>query len=127
MVVNAFLFIGLDLTARDKLHAAWDGRRLVLKMGALVLAGSLLTWVLCGAAGRIALASVVAFALAATVDALVYHRTRSVLVSNVASGLVDSVVFPTLAFGAFMPLVVGGQWLAKVAGGWLWWRVLRQK
>ena len=27
-VVNAFLFIGLDLTARDALHERWHGRHL---------------------------------------------------------------------------------------------------
>lgn len=32
-ILNAFLFIGLDLTARDKLHEVWRGNRLVLKNG----------------------------------------------------------------------------------------------
>jgi hypothetical protein len=36
-IVNAFLFIGLDLTARDRLHDAWHGRGLAWKMTLLII------------------------------------------------------------------------------------------
>lgn len=129
-IVNAFLFIGLDLTARDRLHDAWHGRGLLPKMAALIAAGSLLSWLLNRNAGKIALASFVAFAAAATVDALVYHllgrypRWMRVNGSNVLSAAVDSLVFPTLAFGAFLWPIVLGQFLAKVLGGFVWSLVL---
>ena len=71
-IINAFLFIGLDLTARDQLHEAWRGKNLLPKMAALIAAGSLLSWLLNRNAGPIALASFAAFAAAAIVDALVY-------------------------------------------------------
>lgn len=125
-IVNAFLFIGLDLTSRDRLHEAWHGNRLVLKMTALIATGSLLSWLLNRNAGQIAVASFVAFAAAATVDAVVFHllrgRSRFVRIngSNVPSAAVDSIVFPTLAFGGFLPLVVMGQFLAKTLGGLVW-------
>ena len=45
-VVNAFIFIGLDLTTRDELHERWHGRNLWLKMACLIAAGSLLSWFL---------------------------------------------------------------------------------
>ena len=125
-IVNAFLFIGLDLTARDKLHDAWHGRMLWPKMAGLITAGSALSWLINRDAGQIALASFVAFALAGVVDAGAYHLLRHrvwwqrVNGSNVLSAAVDSVVFPTLAFGAFLPVIVLGQFAAKVAGGALW-------
>lgn len=125
-ISNAALFIGLDLTSRDKLHDAWRGRGLVWKMGALIAAGSFLSWLLNRDAGQIALASLVAFAAAACVDTLVYHllcdRAHLVKVngSNVFSAAVDSTVFPTLAFGTFMPWIVLGQFAAKVIGGAVW-------
>jgi queuosine precursor transporter len=125
-IVNAFLFIGLDLTARDHLHDAWRGRRLLPKMAALIGAGSLLSWLLNREAGQIALASFVAFAAAGTVDAFVYHllgsypRWLRINGSNVPSALVDSLVFPTLAFGAFLWTIVLGQFLAKTTGGFVW-------
>ena len=130
-VVNAFLFIGLDLTARDKLHDAWHKRGLVWKMTALIATGSLLSWALNRNAGPVALASFVAFAGAGLVDAIVYHllgdRAKLLKIngSNVASAAVDSVIFPALAFG--FPLMVGvmlGQFVAKVGGGFLWSLVL---
>lgn len=125
-IVNAALFIGLDLTSRDKLHDAWQGRGLIWKMGLLIAAGSLLSWLLNRNAGQIAMASLAAFAAAACVDTLVYHLLRDrahvvkVNVSNVFSSLTDSLAFPTLAFGAFMPWVVLGQFAAKVIGGAVW-------
>lgn len=132
-VVNAMLFIGLDLVARDRLHEAWHGRGLVWKMGALIAAGSVLSWVLNRNAGMIAVASFVAFALAAVTDALVYAAARrrgwSWLRrsngSNIASAAVDSLVFPWIAFGGFQPLVTVLQFVAKVIGGAAWAWVLR--
>lgn len=127
----AFLLIGLDLSLRDRLHDLWRGRLLWFKMAALICAGSAITYLINQAAGRIALASVVAFALAMAADAMAYHslRRRPFLVrangSNLPSAFVDSLVFPTLAFGAFMPLIVLGQFAAKVGGGALWSLVIQ--
>lgn len=124
-VVNAFLFIGLDLTARDRLHDAWNGRGLVWRMLCLISAGSLLSWAL--NAGPIASASLVAFIVANTADALTYHvlgKQRNLVRvngSNVISAALDSIVFPMLAFG--WPLlwwVVLGQFCSKIAGGFVW-------
>ncbi len=130
-VVVAFLFIGLDLTARDHLHDAWHGEGLLWKMAALIAAGSLLSWLLNRDAGPIAVASFVAFASAATVDTLVYHLLRRyprwlrINGSNVPSAAVDSIVFPVLAFGGFPWPIILGQFLAKTLGGFLWSLVLR--
>lgn len=132
-IVNAFLFIGLDLTARDKLHEAWHKNGIVWKMGLLIVVGSFLSWVINRNAGMIAVASFAAFACAALVDTIVYQflHERSYMVkvngSNVLSALVDSLVFPTIAFGGFLPLVTLGQFAAKVAGGALWAYVLSKK
>lgn len=126
-IINAFLFIGLDLTTRDELHHRWQGRHLARNMALLIAAGSLLSWWLNRDAGRIALASFAAFGAAALVDTVIYsllhNRVRFVRVngSNVVSAAVDSVVFPALAFG--FPLLLGvmaGQFIAKVVGGFLW-------
>ena len=104
-IINAFLFIGLDLTARDKLHEAWRGNGLLWKMALLIGAGSILTWFINRDAAQIAIASFVAFASAAIVDTVIFHflgrypRWLRVNGSNVPSAAVDSLVFPTLAFG----------------------------
>lgn len=130
-ILNAFLFIGLDLTTRDALHEQWKHDRLFLKMTTLILAGSVLSWLLNRNAGTIATASFVAFAVASVVDSLVYHwlkdhsRWFRINGSNLPSALADSIIFPILAFG-WPPLlgIVAGQFMAKVAGGLLWSVVL---
>jgi queuosine precursor transporter len=133
-VVNAFLFIGLDLTARDKLHDAWHGKRLVIKMGALIAVGSILSYALNRNAGQIAIASFIAFAAAAITDTIVYSflRRRSYMQrvngSNLVSAAVDSVIFPAIAFG--LPLrfdIMLLQYVAKIVGGYAWALVLRRK
>lgn len=132
-ILNAALFIGLDLTARDRLHAAWHGRGLLWKMACLIGAGSLLSWLLNRDAGPIALASFAAFAVSATLDTIVYAALgrRAYLVrvngSNVVSAAADSLIFPTLAFGGFLPWIVVGQFAAKLIGGAVWAYLLRPR
>lgn len=128
-ILNAGVLIGLDLTLRDRLHERWQHRP--DRMVALIATGGTLSFVVNGAAGPIALASTVAFAIAATVDAVVFEalrgRARTVRVngSNVVSAAADSILFPTLAFGALMPGVVLGQFAVKVLGGFVWAMVIR--
>ena len=130
-IINAFLFIGLDLTARDHLHEAWKNRGLVWKMVLLIGTGSALSWFLNRDAGQIALASFAAFACAGVADAIIYHllgekaRLLKINGSNVVSAAVDSAIFPALAFG--FPLMWGimlGQFIAKVGGGFVWSLIL---
>ena len=125
-IFNAFVFIGLDLTARDKLHDAWQGRYLWVKMFLLIAVGSGISYMLNRNAGIIAVASLAAFGVAGVVDAIVYqflHNKKwmvKVNGSNIFSALADSLVFPTIAFGGFLPLIVLGQFAAKVTGGFIW-------
>ena len=123
--LNAFVLIGLDLALRDWLHVrlkAWQ-------MLALIVAAGALTYLLNPAAGKIAVASSVAFTAAAMVDWATFARLRGTWLfrangSNVAGAAVDSMIFPTLAFGALMPHIVALQFVAKVAGGAIWAWVL---
>ena len=126
----AFAFIGLDLTSRDHLHDVWRGRNLWPKMAVLIAGGSALSWLLNRNTGPVALASFIAFALAGVGDAITYHllgdkaRLLRVNGSNVIAALIDSLVFPTLAFGGLLPWIVLGQFAAKVGGGFVWSLVL---
>lgn len=119
--VNAFVLIGLDLALRDWLHVrlrAWQ-------MLALIVAAGALTYLLNPAAGKIAIASSCAFTAAALVDWFTFAQLRGSWLfrangSNVAGAAVDSLIFPTLAFGVLMPHIVALQFVSKVAGGALW-------
>ena len=125
-VLNAFLLIGLDLSLRDYLHDLWRVRRAV-KMAAMITAAGVISWALNPAAGRIAIASAVAFVVAALIDWGVYHLMRNqswterANASNMAGAAADSFIFPALAFGfPLLWLIVLGQFTAKVAGGAMW-------
>ena len=126
-ILNAFLLIGLDLSLRDRLHDLWKGEGLWWKMLALICGGSAITVLLNYDALPIALASATAFLASGVGDALTYHRLRdrSFMVrangSNVTGSLIDSLVFPIMAFG-FPPLwgIVAGQFAAKISGGAVW-------
>ena len=124
--INAFVLIGLDLSLRDKLHEQWQNDKLILKMGGLIAVASVISYLLNPATGVIALASFVAFALAMIADTIVYHflREKSWMSrsngSNVAGAAVDSIVFPTIAFGGLMLEIVALQFIAKLFGGGIW-------
>jgi hypothetical protein len=131
-ILSAFLLIGATMTLRDKLHEEWRGRHLVPKMGGAILLAGLLSALVSASAKRIAVASVVAFVMSELVDALIYHalgRRRwleRANGSNIPAALVDSILFPTLAFGGFLPVVILGQFVAKVFGGSLWAYVMQR-
>ncbi len=126
--INAFFLIGLDLALRDWLHV----RLRVWQMGALIAATGLLTYILNPSAQHIAIASAVSFAVAALADWLTFTKLqgswlRRSVGSNVVGAAVDSLIFPTLAFGALMPAIVLMQFAAKVAGGAVWACALNRK
>lgn len=132
VVINAFVFIGLDLTTRDVLHEYWQHKHLWRNMALLIATGSLLSALLNWQATPIAVASFIAFAAAGLADTVTYtllgdkSRLLKINGSNVVSAAVDSILFPLLAFGLplLVPLVLG-QFAAKVLGGFAWSLVLQ--
>jgi uncharacterized PurR-regulated membrane protein YhhQ (DUF165 family) len=126
--VNSFFLIGLTLVLRDWLHIrlkAWQ-------MALLITASGGITYLLNPAAAQIAVASSVAFTLAALVDWAIFAKVTGTWfkrsnVSNVAGAAVDSVAFPTIAFGVLMPEIVLAQFASKIVGGFIWSFVLRNK
>lgn len=125
--VLAFFLIGLDLSLRDWLHV----RMKALHMVGLISAAGVLTFALNPSAGIIAVASASAFTLAALADWAVFTKVKGSWIrransSNVVGSAVDSVVFPTIAFGALLPHIVAMQFVAKVAGGAVWAYVIKK-
>jgi uncharacterized PurR-regulated membrane protein YhhQ (DUF165 family) len=130
-IINSFLLIGLDLSIRDKLHDTWKHKHLPFKMGGLILVASAVSYLLNPAIGMIAIASFVAFTLSMTADSLAYHylsekpwfiRSNG---SNIVGAGVDSIAFPTIAFGVLMPEIVALQFLAKTGGGFIWSLIIK--
>lgn len=126
--VNSFFLIGLTLVLRDWLHIrlkAWQMALLITTSGGI-------TYLLNPAAAHIAVASSVAFSLAALVDWAIFAKATGTWfkrsnVSNVAGAAVDSVAFPTIAFGVLMPEIVLAQFASKIVGGFIWSVLLKEK
>lgn len=120
--INSFFLIGLDLTLRDVMQE----RLSKWQLAGVIVSGGIITWLVNPAARHIAIASAVAFLVSAIADWATYTalRDKPWLVksngSNVVGAAVDSVIFPTLAFGSFLPHIILMQFAAKVAGGAVW-------
>lgn len=131
-LVNAFVLIGLDLSLRDKIHDLWEGDNLALKMGGLIATASVVSYAINPATGMIAFASLAAFSLSMVADAVTYQylKGKDLIVrangSNIAGSAVDSLVFPTIAFGGLMIEIVLLQFVAKIAGGFVWFYLLKK-
>lgn len=123
----AFLLIGFDFSARDALQARWEGGALWPRMVALIAVGGALSYLVNASAAQIAVASTVSFVVASAIDAVVFAligrkvgRFLRWNGTNLVGAGIDSLLFPTLAFGSLLPAIVLGQYAAKVAGGVIW-------
>lgn len=131
--LNSLFFIGLDLSLRDRLHERWKNNHFWLRMLGLIAAASLLSYLINPATGKIALASMIAFGAAALLDTITYRLliNKQWFVkangSNVVGAAADSLIFPTIAFGGFLPHIVALQFAAKVLGGLVFAAILKPK
>lgn len=115
-----FVAVGAVLALRDFVHRA-HGWKVSL---ALIVAGAGIAALFNLAAPLVALASVVAFLVAETLDMALFAAVRErlglalgVLVSGLVGSLVDSLVFLSIAFGslAFLGVQYQGKAAATVA------------
>lgn len=124
--LTAFVLIAFDLLARDVLHEKWRGRSLWPNMFLLVSAGSFLSYASAIASPRVSLASAVSFMVMGLTDVFIYWlldnhpKVIKMNGSNLISAIVDSLLFPTLAFGMIIPWMSLAQAISKFTGGFLW-------
>ena len=117
---TAVCLIPFDLITRDVLHERWRRSALWPKMAALIATGSALSACL---NVQVAVASFVAFAAAGFANAFGYwlmdNAPRFVKMngSNACAAVVDSIVFPTLAFAHVDGGLVVAQAVSKFLGG----------
>ena len=126
-IFTSFVLIGFDFSCRDYLQQRWEGGRLWFRMFALIAAGGIISYVINADSARIAVASCVSFSVASGIDAIVFaligrkvHKFYRWNGTNLVGAGIDSILFPTLAFGVLLPAVVIGQYVAKVLGGLFW-------
>jgi len=126
--VNAFFLIGLDLALRNYLALKMNR----YQMAAMILGTGALSYAINPATEMIAIASGIAFTTAAFADWVTFNTVtgnwiKRNFAGNSVGALIDSIVFPTIAFGALMPTIVAAQFAAKVLGGTFWGFIIKKK
>jgi len=126
--INAFFLIGLDLALRNYLALKMNR----YQMAAMILVTGALSYAINPATGMIAIASGIAFTVAALADWATFNTVtgnwmKRNFAGNSVGALIDSVVFPTIAFGSLMPAIVVAQFAAKVLGGTMWGYLITKK
>jgi len=133
LIVTGFLLIPFDFVARDLLHDRWKGKNHIRRIALLVITGAGLTCLLNWQAANVALASVVAFSAGAAINTLVYdlmyHRGRFVRMvkSNALVSVIDSTIFPVIAFGFIDWRLSVMQVLIKTSGAAFWAYLIKIK
>lgn len=133
LVVTGLFIIPLDLFSRDLLHDFWKGKFLGIKMFLLVCTGSLLSFFINSNSKMVAIASACSFAIVGVVSFIIYqalierNRAFKMNVTNSIGAVVDSLLFPWIAFGAIDFKISAVQSILKIIGGLFWVSLLTKK
>ena len=126
--INAFFLIGLDLALRNYLSFKIKRYQMML----MIVGTGILSYLINPASGMIAIASGIAFVVASLADWATFNTVtgnwmKRNFAGNSVGALIDSLLFPTIAFGSLMPIIVVSQFVAKVAGGTMWGWLINKK
>lgn len=130
LIFTALFLIPFDFVMRCLFHETWKGKELVLKLGALVIVASLLTFFINQNSLNIALASSGGFILAQITAGIFYQLVikKSYFIkvngSDSIGILIDSIAFQLIAFGEINTFILISQFLLKITGGLFWYWVI---
>lgn len=129
----AFTLIPFDLVARDLMQDRWQPSKyemrpnpIFLRMAGLILLGAAMSWITGTGSLRVNIASLIAFVVAGTIDALTYQwmirygRIFRINAATFTAAITDSIIFVTIAFNEIIWILVGLQIGMKIAGGFVW-------
>ena len=130
LIFTALFLVPFDFVIRCLFHETWKGMELFLKLGALVLIASALTYIINRDSLNIALGSACGF-IAAQIFAGIFYQIAikkryfiKVNGSDAIGILVDSIVFQIVAFEIIIPSITLSQFLLKIIGGLFWYWVI---
>ena len=133
LIFTALFLIPFDFVMRCMFHEKWKGINLILNLGMLVAASSLITYLINKDAQHIAFGSVAGFVAAQIVAGIFYQAfiKKSYFIKvngSDAVGIVfDSIIFQIVAFGVITPYITGSQILLKMVGGLFWYWLIFNK
>lgn len=130
---TAFFLIPFDLIVRDLMQDRWQQSKwsivpnpLLFRMAGLILLGAAVSFGTATGSLRVNLASLTAFLVAGTIDALTYQRMIRygrifrINGATVIAAITDSIIFALVAFTSVSWALVGAQAGMKIAGGFVW-------
>ena len=127
LLFTSWVLIPLDLVLRDLLHDVWKSEKnFILRMSSLVLSASIISYLINSGSGPVATASFLAFSASGIAATAVYQlmlakpRLAKMNVANAVSSVLDSVIFPMVAFGGFNLALSSAQAASKFLGGLVW-------
>lgn len=130
LIFTALFLIPFDFVMRCLFHETWKGKELILKLGSLVIAASLITFLINKSALNIALGSSFGF-ISAQIFAGIFYQffiKKSYFIkvngSDAIGILIDSLVFQLVAFHTIDLYVSAGQFILKIIGGLFWYWVI---
>jgi len=127
LIFTAIFLIPFDFVLRCLFHETWKGFELILKLGALVISASIITYLINSDAQNIALGSAGGFISAQIVAGLFYQLVikKSYIIkvngSDAVGILIDSIVFQLIAFSFINYEITIIQFLLKLTGGLFWY------
>ena len=130
LIFTALFLVPFDFVIRCLFHETWKGMELFLKLGALVLIASALTYVINRDSLNIALGSACGFIAAQIAAGIFYQLTikRNFFIkvngSDAVGILVDSIIFQVVAFEIIIPSITLSQFLLKIVGGFFWYWII---
>ena len=130
LIFTALFLVPFDFVIRCLFHETWKGMELFLKLGALVLIASALTYVINRDSLNIALGSACGFIAAQIAAGIFYQLTikRNFFIkvngSDAVGILIDSIIFQIVAFEIIIPSITLSQFLLKIVGGFFWYWII---
>ena len=133
LIFTALFLIPFDFVMRCLFHETWKGIELILKLGALVITASIITYLINSDSLNIAYGSAFGFMAAQVVAGIVYQfliKKRYFLkvnLSDAAGILIDSIIFQIIAFDNIDLNITISQFILKIIGGLFWYWIIFHK
>ncbi len=130
LIITAALLIPFDFVMRCTFHETWQGKGLIVRLGALILVASFLTYIINKDTKVIALASACGFLFAQIAAGVFYQcflkqaQIIKVNGSDLVGIVFDTVVFQLIAFSGIDVVVFTSQVALKATGGVVWYYLI---
>lgn len=133
LIFSSLFLVPFDFIMRCFFHEKFKGKKLVFKLGLLVLLSSIITYIINFNTFNIALASCIGFLFAQVFASLFYqifiNKSYFIKVngSDAIAIIIDSFIFQLIAFNEINIIITFSQFVLKLFGGFFWYWIIFKK